>query len=345
MAHKLSLLVPGLCGPLPGLEAIETAAGPLVALLCQADRQRVDARDYFGQLADSFGLKLAQGFPDAPLSLLGHGTDPGDHCWIHADPVNLLADMDRAVLADSQTLDIRRQEAEQLVRALNAHLAVDGITVLMADENDWFIRLDGCDLSTTPLRSVAGRNINHRLPEGLAAPEWRRLLNELQMLLHICEVNTQREQRGQAPVNSLWLWGEGVLPRPGSNDITCVYADDHAVSGLARLHRIPHAGLTDPIAVAERMREAGHTLVLIDQLDGPCNYSDTAAWLEAMLETVENWLEPLRQVAAGLDVELDIYPCNGVRYHFSHNNKMNIRKLMFWKKDHLGDHVETQAST
>jgi hypothetical protein len=342
MPHKLSLVVPGLCGPLPGFDGMDTAAAPLLELLKALRKENAAAAGCAGLLAGLFGLKIEKSFPYAALTLLAYDIEPGDNCWIHADPVNLQADMDRAILSDSQTLNITREEAEALVNGLNAHFEADDISVVMADENNWFIQLEDCNLETTPLSRAVARNINHLMPTGEAAASWRRLLNEVQMLLHISEVNQQREQRGEATVNSLWLWGEGTLPQPGNTDVTHVYADDSVTTGIAKLNHIRHSALTDPIALACAMKNDGHSLVLIDQLDGPCNYGDTSAWLEDMLEVVEDWLSPIIETAASLDADVNIYPCNGVRYHFNPNNKFNISKLMFWKKDRLQDHVDTQ---
>ena len=345
MANKLSLVVPGLCGPLPVLADAEPNGAPLIALLKQGRKAGAPASDYHAQLVELFGLAPAPSFPHAALTLLAHEDDPGAHCWMHADPVNLQADMDRAVLSDSQALAISRPEAEQLVQELNAHFAEDGIALRMADQDNWLIRLDQCELETTPLRRAVGRNVNHLLPRGAGAAEWKRLLNESQMLMHMSAVNQAREQRGQAAVNSLWLWGEGVLPQPGRTDVTRVFADDPAVAGIAKLCAIRHATLTDPIVVAQAMQEPGHSVVVLDQLDGPCNYGDTRAWSEAMPELVTDWLEPLLVAARSLDADVNIYPCNGVRYHFGNNNKLGISRLMFWKKDRLEDYVETQQGT
>ena len=346
MPHKLSLVVPGLCGPLPGFDGMEASAAPLLELLKPLRKESAADTGYAGLLAQLFGLKIDRSFPYAALTLLAHDMEPGDSCWIHADPVNLQADMDRAILSDSQTLNISQDEAEKLVNELNVHFAADDISVVMADENNWFIRLEDCNLETTPLSRAVARNINRLMPAGEAASGWRRLLNEAQMLLHISEVNQRREEKGLATVNSLWLWGEGVLPHQGSTDITHVYANDSVTTGLAKLNHTRHSALTDPIALAYAMQHDGHSLVVINQLDGPCNYADTSAWLEEMLEVVEDWLKPLIETAKkSQDVDVNIYPCNGVRYHFSNNNKFNISKLMFWKKDRLQDHVDTQQDS
>jgi len=342
MPHKLSLVVPGLCGPIAQSPALATALGPLVELLSRARREKAAGADFFTQLSDLFGLKTGQSFPAAAVSLLGHDLEPGNDCWVHADPVNLQADMDRAILSDSQVLHIRPDEAGKLVKELNNHFAVDGLAIVMADENNWFIRLDDCNLQTTPLYRTVGRNINHLMPSGEAAARWQPVLNEIQMLLHMSDVNQQREGRGMAPVNSLWLWGEGVLPARGDTTITHVYADDAVTRGAARLDQIKLLPLTDPIPLAYTMQQDGHSLVCIKQLDGPCNYGDTSAWLDALTEVIEDWLKPLIDTARSLDAEVNIYPCNGVRYHFSNKYKFSISDLIFWKKDRLQDYVETQ---
>jgi hypothetical protein len=342
MPHKLSIVVPGLCGPIADIGGLEDAAGPLVDLLKQLAKDKTQANGYTGQLAGLFGLNSSERLSDAALSLLSYGIDPGDSCWIHADPVNLQADMDRAILSDARTLDIHMDEAEKLVEQINTHFAEDDLSVLMADAGNWFIRQAECSLKTTPLSQAMGRNINHLLPTGEGAAQWQRFLNEAQMLLHMSEVNQRREKRGVAAINSLWLWGEGGLPQKGDTDITQVYANDAVTTGMACLGQIKHSALTDPIALAYAMKNQGHSLVSMQQLDGPCNYGDTPAWLDELLVVVEDWLKPLIKTARSLDAEVDIYPCNGVRYHFSNNKQYNISKLIFWKKDRLQDYVDTQ---
>jgi hypothetical protein len=342
MPHKLSLVIPGLCGPLPGLDDIETEAEPLLRLLNSTTRLESAAPDWTGLLTTLFGTQTQQAFPYAALAMLAHDRQPGGHCWIHADPVFLQADMDRAILSDAQSLDIREHEAGQLVQELNAHFAEEDISLVPLDDCNWMIRLNTCDLETTPLARAVGRNINYLLPTGEVAAGWKRRLNEAQMLLHMSTVNQQREDRGMAPVNSLWLWGQGVLPAVGETDITHVYADDAVTTGLAKLNNIRHSALNDPVELAYAMKAEGHSLVSMPRLEAHCNQGDTGAWLGEMLDIVEYWLKPLLATATSLDADVNIYPCNGVRYHFDNKNKFNISQLMFWKKGRLQDHVDSQ---
>ena len=342
MPHKLSLIIPGLCGPIPDSEDLHASAVPLLDLLRSLRKEKISAADEVGVLADLFGLGIDAPFPYAAVALLAYGHDPGSDCWLHADPVNLQADMDRAILSDARTLHIREDEAEKLVEQINAHFSEDGLSLIMADADNWFVRLDDCGLLTTPLDQAVGRNVNHLLPEGSRAAVWKRILNEAQMLLHMSDVNQQREHRGMDAINSLWFWGEGRLPQPGDSDVTHVYADDAVTSGLAVLNRTKHSALTDPVVLASAMKQHGHSLVSLQQLVGACNYGDTPAWLDAMRELVEDWLAASIEAARSLHAEVNIYPCNGVRYHLGHHHKFDISKLIFWKKDRLQDHVETQ---
>ena len=342
MPHKISLILPGLCGPIPAVDGLEASAAPLLELLQPLRKRKIAATDEAGLLADLFGLTLDAPFPYAALASLSFGLDPGDSCWLHADPVNLQADMQRAVLSDAQTLRIRDDEAEQLVEQINSHFAEDGLGVTLADANNWFLRLDHCDLQTTPLKQAVGRNINPLLPTGEDANAWKRILNEVQMLMHMSAVNQQREQRGLPAINSLWFWGEGRLPQPGHCDLSHVYADDAVTTGLARLGHITHSPLTGPLVLADAMKHDGHSLVSLQQLGGPVSYGDATAWLESMRALVEDWLQPLIDSGRRLNSDISIYPCNGLRYHLRRNNKFELSKLMFWKKDRLQDHVDTR---
>ena len=62
------------------------------------------------------------------------------------------------------------------------------------------------------LFGLYGGVVSVHLPIDRATAHWRRLSNEVQMLLHDHPVNLRRQQAGQVPVNALWFWGGGALP-------------------------------------------------------------------------------------------------------------------------------------
>jgi len=58
------------------------------------------------------------------------------------------------------------------------------------------------------------RDIEAHLPQGDAALDWHRVINEAQMVLHEHAVNETREARGAATVNSIWLWAAARCRQP-----------------------------------------------------------------------------------------------------------------------------------
>ncbi len=338
MTARISLVVPGLCGPLPHLETIGTAADDLVELLKRSRQSSKAANEYAQQMMQLFGMDTDKPVAEAALSLLGHGIDAAKDCVLHADPVHLLADMDHAILNDSQVLDIRPDEAEQLIEEINAHFADDGFQLIHADTNNWFIRLDACDMSTTPVYKAVGRNINHLLPKGADADRWKRIMNEAQMLFHMSSVNERREQRGVMPINSLWLWGEGVLPERSSSTLSRIFADDDFASGLAKLNDVECTLLAEPSEVMGNLENQQHTIVVLKQMFGPCNYGDVALWTSA-LNIVQQWIVPLVNKARATGVDTWLYPCNRKAYHI--NSGFNFR---FWSKQKLENYVDVYQS-
>jgi hypothetical protein len=340
MTARLDLIVPGLCGPLPSLDGLESAAQALVKLLSSAERQ-AQASGYERQLAALFGIDNDTEITSAPCSLLGHGIDPGAERWIHADPVYMQADMDHAVLFDAHALDIGEDESTHLVELFNAHFAEDGLSLVRAAPEHWFLRLNRNGIETTHIASAVGRNVNLYMPCGDDASFWRSLLNETQMLFHSSEVNARRESRGLVPINSLWLWGEGGLPVVGDADITHVYADDAFALGLARLHETPGEALPGDAEQLNRALQAGGRNVLVlKSMYWPASYGDTEAWRHELVVLMQQWLVPLVESATRNRVAVTLYPCNGFAYRAPKGLRDKLR-FRFRRGGRLADYVDT----
>lgn len=219
------------------------------------------------QLCQLLGVNHASADALPVARLLVHDSQPqvGIVC---ADPVHLRADRDTATLLPAPMLALRDQEAEQLLTSLNAFVAEDGWQFSRDTAGSWFMQgLDGSALASFPSSFLAHRNASTYLPDGEGSEQWRRLMAELQMLLHTHPVNLAREQRGQLPVNSLWFWGGGDLPsklQPESEveptgspeteiDTPTLFADDPFVIALAAyldLHQLPLDAF-DPTSAAK----------------------------------------------------------------------------------------------
>jgi len=269
------LFVPALLGP--GVEIRERlpAAETLIA---KGRRKTAAFESVDAWLCERFGVARQRDWPVAPYALIGDGGAPGDHYWLRADPVHLVVDRDRLVLAGAARLS--REEADSLIERLNAHFAGEIVLYPMRPDR-WYARLAVTpDLATAPLSQALGASVEPYLPSGADARRFRALVNEAQMLLHEHPVNAAREARGETAANSLWLWGGGTLAAPERPGLRLVLADDPLARGLAHATGVASAALpADAGSWLEGAPEEGIFLIVLG--DAP------AAELE------RRWLAPL----------------------------------------------------
>jgi hypothetical protein len=247
-------------------------------------------------LCRAFGVEQQQDWPVAAFTLLADGGNPGSDFWLRADPVHLQLQHDRMVLVDAGHLEISADEAASLTAALNHHFAQNGLTFLPTRPGCWHLRLDRpARLETHPLEAVIGRNIRNFLPGGPDGKHWHNLLNEIQMLLHSHPVNEKREQRSALPVNSIWPWGGGVLPKVLSAPYAQVWANDALASGLATAAGVSRAGIPATAAEWQRQAAPGLHLIVLDMLRSSALPGDFPRWRDNMLRLEDDWFGPLRQ--------------------------------------------------
>jgi hypothetical protein len=310
----IHLVVPGLLWPRDSLrdvtQGLELPA--LGALLGRGRRARRPAQPFERWLCEAFGVQ-AEELPIGALRLLGEGRDPGRDAWLCADPVHLRFSRDTLVVGGAAELELAEHEAEQLVAALNAHLAEFG-EFIAPHPRRWYLRLARAPrIATHPLSTVTGRTIEPFLPQGEEARAWRRFINEAQVLLHNHPINTAREEAGRPMANSLWPWGAGCLPDCATAPAPQVHADHPLALGLAKL-----AGVT-AMPVPERFENAVlQGLTLLEDLSKASQSLDAQAWREALVALEANWFSPLlaalkarrvhglRLTALGDDATVDI---------------------------------------
>ncbi len=293
------LLLPDLFWPERAFHAIYSAlATPaLDQLLAKGRRRHADATSTEAWLCEHFDLEKQGDWPVAPYSLLADGGEPGPRHWLRADPVHLALEGGRLVLADSGRFSISQPEADELAASLTAHFSVDGLVFLPLRPDRWYLRFETAPaLKTTALTAAAGRSIDGLLPQGDEAQVWRSRLNEVQMLLHGHAVNEARENAGQLPVNSLWLWGGGRLSEAATAPFDAVWSNDPFAAGLAKAAQLAAHAL--PEGAAQWLRAsagpgAGVKLILLDTLRRAAQYDDAHAWREALLHLERDWLSPM----------------------------------------------------
>lgn len=284
---QLHLVVPGLLWPKDSLrEAARDLRTPALATLLGRGRiGRQPAMPLEHWLCRAFGV-TAEEPPCAALRLSGEGIDPGTQAWVCADPVHLRFARGTLIVGSPGELDLSREEAVQLVAALNEHLGNIG-EFLAPEPGRWYLRLGRApQIATHPLASVVGRPVEPFLPQGTEAREWRRIINEAQVLLHNHPLNVAREEAGKPAANSLWPWGAGALPASATAPASPVHSDHPLARGLARLAGAPCREVPRGDIV-----EGG--FVLLETLADAAQCLDIHAWRGAIGELETSWFRPL----------------------------------------------------
>ncbi|MBK9131027.1 MAG: phosphoglycerate mutase [Gammaproteobacteria bacterium] len=318
---ELVLLIPGLFGPRGADEATLAAADMparvLGRLLSRAEARAAAGDDLAAALFTAFGMDTqhADGLPEAPLRLCSDGGDPGGDYCLSADPVHLRVGQDRVVLTGAGT--VSRAEAEALCGEIAAHFVETGIRLEAPAPERWYLRLPQPPaVAFTPLEAVLGQDIRPHLPTGADARTWRRLLNEVQMLLHASEVNRARLARGEVEINSVWFWGGGRLPPPGDCRFTQVWGDHPLARGLALTAGLAPHPLPADAAAWGAVAAGGRHLIVLDRLAVAARLGAVEEWQEAMRALQEHWLGPLwARLRAGRLAALTIGGAGALDYH------------------------------
>ena len=319
----LHLVVPGLLWPRDSIrdvtQGLELPA--LGALLGRGRREQRPALAFERWLCEAFGVQ-AEEMPAGALRLLGEGHDPGKDAWLCADPVHLRFSRNTLVVAGGGEPDLTRQEADQLLAEMNAHLADFG-EFLAPHPQRWYLRLKRTPrIVTQPRSAVTGRTLEPFLPQGDEARDWRHLINEAQVLLHNHPLNTARETAGRATANSLWLWGAGMLPDAAQAPAPHVHVNQPHPKGTSfgalALGLAQRAGVPATPLPARAEDAVLHSLTFLENLGEAAQGLDAAAWRGGLEELEARWFAPslaalrarrihgLRLTALGDDAVADI---------------------------------------
>ena len=110
------------------------------------------------------------------------------------------------------------------------------------------------------------------------------------MSLHQCPLNNEREQRGELPVNGVWLWGAGELPKSKKQIWSRVFGDEVTTKGLSILTETPYADSPESIeAVVKSSGEQDNVLVVISFGLRHKQYYDHAGWQDFIGYLEEEW--------------------------------------------------------
>lgn len=209
-------------------------------------------------VAEKLGLDSTADLPLAAFAAMASPAVEEDafsaEAWYaYLDPIHLIPNRDTLMLLPPRQLAIEDSEAQSLCRDIMDFFQDDGWDLRCLSAAHWRLRLaQAPDLRLVDLAEAQTANLLDHMPSGEYAKQWKKLLTELQMLLHHHAINQQREQNGLPSINSVWLWGGGSLSRfqqqgqaQASRDTTRrmnVYADDPEIAGMASYLELELAG-------------------------------------------------------------------------------------------------------
>lgn len=309
---NLTLYIPGLFGPeaqfsqefIPRVDALEF-------LLARGSRGSVQHRSYHATLCHLFGFEPPTD-TDIPVAAITRLIDADEHssgCWMRADPVHLRADRYGLILLDARALKLDIRDALALAADLREILARENWRLEVPHPERWYLQMNAVpSLRTRELDAVVGRDIAPALPSGADAPRWHALMNEIQMRLHASDVNRARAAHGHLPVNSLWLWGIGELPRVIAPRWWKVYAEEISARAMARLASTPSAPLpSGPAEIAGAAPKAAPILAISNACKLRVEYQDLEGWHDSVCDLEEIWFQPcLRLLRGGILRSLDL---------------------------------------
>ncbi len=186
------------------------------------------------------GLAFADGLiPWAGQAAADDGAAQAATPWALLSPTHWRVTTDQVALIDPQALALTDEPSRALWATAADWLAQCGFSTHWGSATRWYVaHPDLQTLATASLHRAMHQGVEHWQPQGGTAGTWRRVQNELQMLLHGHAANEAREAQGLLPINSLWLSGTGPAPStPLQKNVRLVWPQGpadatHANAGL-----------------------------------------------------------------------------------------------------------------
>lgn len=316
----LTFYLPGLFSAPRNSEGPENSFSALETLLVRSEQKEPDASPGYEEgLFALFGLRKEEN-TDLPVAAVTRMLDMGvidNDWWLRADPVHLGLERDGLILADAQRLDITREDANRLVAEIMEVFSADGWLLKAPCPERWYLKPSRVPkITTTSLSRVVGRDVHPFLPCGLDGKSWHTTLNEIQILLHTTTVNSERERSGKLPINSLWFWGGGQLPRITSVSWTQVWSNEPISLSLARLSGTPGESVPDGFGDwCRRANKPGEHLVVLDQAQCAVLYADSVHWNDILHSLERNWMSPvLEALKSGVIASVRLITDTGMNF-------------------------------
>lgn len=144
----------------------------------------------------------------APIEAVAMGIGMKQDDWIFRCNLVTIADAD---MADHSAGHISQKEANILMNDIGEQLGSKNIKFYpgVSYRNLCLIKGQDFNVKTRPPHDMIGEAVDKNLPKGKNAEMLVELMAKSQQLLSQHEVNRVRQDLGENPVSSIWLWGQG----------------------------------------------------------------------------------------------------------------------------------------
>ena len=151
-----------------------------------------------------------------------------------ATPVVISPNRDHLDLEQVSGFDISYEEASHFCDEFNDYFKEDGFRFSFSTPDQWYCHFaNEFVVSDASPFTIIGEDISQHIPLGKQGSMWRKLFNEMQMLLHHSATNQKRSLMRKPEINSFWFWGGGELIESFQGKNMQVFTDDLFTKGLA----------------------------------------------------------------------------------------------------------------
>jgi len=203
----------------------------------------------------------ATGLAAAALSWCGEGGALRPGTWMQIDLVHFAAGLNDVhfMLPD----DVSNEDVRSLMNALQPLLSLSGFELHCSAVGHWYLWCEAViEVQTRSLRIGMTTNQYDVLPTGKDSAQLRRLLTEMQMLLHQHPLNQKRERNGLPTLNAAWLSGAGSPVAAPVGTTQRIMSDQSYVQGLCGQMNVSYWPIPCDIAELLGLREIDMTLVI-----------------------------------------------------------------------------------
>lgn len=235
--RSLTLIVSGVDRDLALARESAAARWPALAQLAgRGDVMRLPAgMDASASILAALALE-PEAYPEAAVLAAGAALNAREY-WLRATPMHFAAglnDLRATPLRGEQGMS--DEEAERLKTMLGSALEAEGFTMIADGQGNWLLRSVRALDASMSSPHAASMGLEASMPRGADAALLKRLMTELQMLLHEHPVNRVRVREGRPEINAIWLHGGGSAGAVQSRTLPAAFGDDPFLRGVYALH-------------------------------------------------------------------------------------------------------------